>query len=301
MKTFPFYPKRKSTQLDGLWDFTFIGTDMDLELLVIDNIVYDDSLPVPSAFDAFPAYSGWRGTAAYRTFLKMTPGVSGLLEFQSVGIWCAIYVDGKRIMTHHPAYVPFTCEIPADAELCEREIVVVVDNRYDEERAPLQENIFDFYNYGGILRSVTAFELPDCYIKFCHVTPLDIATGEVSIKLYLDGLIPESVDLELTFDAAETMECSSQPVIDGTVSLKVPVPSARVWSPEAPNLHILRVAIDDDDIMAVTSSPASGPISSRNSTPFETAPIGLIRSWQILEAISSRIFTSGTVVMILSL
>ncbi len=248
MLTYPYHCDRVTTSLDSLWDFKFLGTNIDLNTIEPDKIEYDDKLPVPSAFDAFPAYSGLRGTAAYRTELKISPGTPGMIEFQSVGIYCMVCVDGQLVKTHHPPYIPFTCEIPA-ADNALREIVVIVDNRYDAERAPLQENIFDFYNYGGILRSVSAFELPACYIESCHVTPIDINAGEVEIKVILNGSVPNITDLELTFDDKRPELYPEQKVEQKTVYIKTQVPDAKIWSPDSPALHRLQVQTGQDDIV----------------------------------------------------
>lgn len=249
MKAYPYFVKRKTVELDGLWDFSFLGEDVDLEKIDVSGISYDSRLPVPSAFDAFPAYAGKRGTVAYRTSVEIAPGKRGMVKFQSVGIYCQIYIDGKLVRTHHPAYVPFTCDMPADSERKTREIVALVDNRYDPVRALLQENIFDFYNYGGIMRSVTAFELPECHIEFCHVTPVDIARGVVSVKVRLGGKMPASLDLTATFDGSHRHDLPGLGVVNGEVDFNLTVPEAKIWSPENPVLHTLALESADDDMI----------------------------------------------------
>lgn len=248
MKAYPFYGKRKVIDLDGIWDFTFLG-DVDIDSTQADTIKYDDKICVPSAFDAMPKYAGKRGLAVYRTYVDIQPGKTGQIYFQSVGMWCRIFIDRKAQLDHQPAYTAFNCDIPK-SEKSKREVIVFVDNRYDPERCPLQENFFDFYNYGGIFRTVTAYELPECSIQYCHITPTSAEKGEVSIKLKLNGQVPDKISLSLEFDKGETEEQAECPVEDGWVSLQKTVPNPKLWSPETPNLHTLKVAVAEDAIIS---------------------------------------------------
>lgn len=248
MKAYPLFEQRKIIDLDGIWDFTFLG-DVDIESTKPEEIEYNDKLCVPSAFDAMPKYANKRGLAVYRTYVDIIPGKAGQIYFQSVGMWCRIFIDGEAQLDHHPAYTAFSCDIPK-SEKSYREIVVYVDNRYNLERSPLQENFFDFYNYGGIFRSVTAYELPDCFIQYCHITRTNAEKGEVTIKVKLNGMVPDKVDLTLEFDEGKTETCSDCVVEDGGVTIKTTVPNPKLWDPENPNLHILKVSIADDAIIS---------------------------------------------------
>ena len=240
MHAYPHCFRRRTIELDGLWDFCFLGESVDLDRLDPAGLVYDTRMPVPSAFDAFPAYAGKRGTVAYRTVFDIAPGCGGMVEFQSVGLYCRVYVDGTLLLEHHPAYVRFTCPLPPAAHR-QRELAVVVDNRFDPVRAPLQESFFDFYNYGGILRSVTAFELAECYIEYCHVTPKDIGRGVISVCVGLAGKLPSGVDLAVVIDGEHRSELTSLAVAGRCVRFELTVPKPTLWSPAAPALHTLAV------------------------------------------------------------
>ena len=56
MKAYPLFEKRKIHDLNRIWDFKFTE-EMPADIAALN---YDDRLPVPSAFDAFPAYAGKR-------------------------------------------------------------------------------------------------------------------------------------------------------------------------------------------------------------------------------------------------
>lgn len=64
-KTYPRFIKRKVNILDGFWDFSFLGKNVDLANLPLD-FNFDQIMPVPGVFDASPAFAGKRGTVVYR-------------------------------------------------------------------------------------------------------------------------------------------------------------------------------------------------------------------------------------------
>lgn len=248
MNAYPRFKRRKTFCLDGLWEFSFLGDGVDLDLLDVNGICFEDRLPVPSAFDAYPSYAGKRGTAVYRTAFDFPVDCGGMIEFLSAGSYCQIYLDGQQVCVHHPSYVRFTVPVPP-SQRPRRELLVVIDNRFDPKRAPLQESFFDFYNYGGILRSVTVHELPKTFLEYCHVIPRDIVTGDVEVTVHLGGQLPVAIDLNILIDGGNAMSFENLPVEDGAarVSLRLPHPST--WSPEAPNLHTLAVDTGQDDMI----------------------------------------------------
>lgn len=229
--------------LDGVWDFAFLGAqdaaDVDLAVPTWDR------LPVPSAYDAYPAYAGLRGLAVYRRRVDVTPGTAGRLAFGAVGFWCRVSVDGVVVGEHSGAYSPFTVDVPA-ADARSREVTVLVDNRFDDERSPLHEPYYDFYQYGGIYRSVEWHELPGPYIESVVVRATNPAAGAVALSVVLVGAPDGPVELEVAFDGGEPVVHTVE-VKDGIATIDAAVPSPRVWSPSAPALHHVRVTYEDDD------------------------------------------------------
>jgi beta-glucuronidase len=247
MKTYPFYPRRKTTDLNGLWDFTFPGKDAALESLDVTKLSFNGRMPVPSAFDAYPGYAGKRGVAVYRTRLDITPGARAAIDFQSAGMRCRIYIDGVPVMSHHPSYVNFVCDVPR-SQSRSRELAVAVDNRFDTERNPLQESYFDFYQYGGIFRGVTLFELPETFIAGCRVTPADIKSGVINVCVSLGGDIPDKADFTVSAGEKYHFELKDITVKDSRASFSLALPGAALWSPESPALHTLSVRHGSDEI-----------------------------------------------------
>jgi len=233
---FPQFPRRKVTELDGLWDFVFLG-GAALAALHVKELIYLDRLPVPSAFDAYPRYAGKRGVAVYRTTFAMPPGSSGEIEFEAAGPFCQIYLDGEPVMSHQPNYTRFVVPLAASGQ-GEHELAVAVDNRFDRQQSPLVDPSFDFYNYGGIIRSVRVHELPPSAITSCRVTPLDLA-GNIEVAVKSAG--PER-PMTAMIDGIGLGE-----VAGPCFRLKVPQPA--LWSHRSPNLHLLTLDNGNDAIV----------------------------------------------------
>ncbi|MEI8312165.1 MAG: sugar-binding domain-containing protein, partial [Verrucomicrobiota bacterium] len=137
---------------EGLWDFAFLG-NIPLETADPSGADFSEKMPVPGSFDALPAYAGKLGVAVYRKQFHVPSGRRARLEFGAVSRWSRVYVDQQPLVENACAYAPFEVDLPV-ADHAQREIVVMVDNRFDFERAPLNLDYVDYYQYGGIIRNV---------------------------------------------------------------------------------------------------------------------------------------------------
>lgn len=245
---FPRFDRRPSAILDGLWDFAFLGTDVNLRSEYQDLVPdrFAERAPVPGCFDTLPQYAGVRGTACYRTLISIVPRATGLLRFGGNGLWVRVYLDGDSVFEGSEPYSPIDVELPA-ADHSERELVVLVDNRFDPERVPLFEPFFDFYAYGGIFRSVELQEVPHRYIRRLEVTPLDVEHGKVRLNLYTSLPEPGSLSATLSFDGGDAHQVTLEPGADCHIA-EINVPEPRPWSPADPQLHRVRLDLGDDSI-----------------------------------------------------
>jgi beta-glucuronidase len=243
MKAYPHFNKRKTHDLNGIWDFKFMES-IGIDELIPGSVHYDDRLPVPSAFDAFPTYAGKRGLGIYRCQVEMTPKRESVLKFGGVGMSCKVYVDGALLGSHSGTYAPFDLKVPA-ASRADREIVVVTDNRYDFERCPLHENYHDFYNYGGIIRQVWLEELPVNPLLRVFVVTEDLATGKIRVKVEFDGA---PAPLTYSIDGGGCQAAKLEKQAGNTAEFTALVSNPTLWSVETPNLHLITVDSGADAI-----------------------------------------------------
>ena len=248
MSFYPSYQHRQVVSLDGLWQFSFLGTEVDLDGVNLNSIPFDTTMPVPQAFDAMPGFQGQRGTCAYRTSLRVTPGCRSQIRFGGLGLWARVVVDGVALADWALPYSPFTVDLPpSDHE--QRTLVVLIDNRLDPKRVPLVAPHFDFYLYGGLWRSVTLHQFSHAYhIERIQIDATSIETGIAQVKLHLAGTVPDQIDLSIAHETGDTVTVFSElTVLDSVVSVSIPVSQHRCWSPETPHLHTLHFRLKEGE------------------------------------------------------
>jgi beta-glucuronidase len=231
-------------QLDGMWDFVFLG-DVSPDSVDPASLTFDDRLPVPSAFDAFPAYAGRRGVGVYRLMVRCTPQTAGRLFFGAVSFWGRVFVDGRPVGEHSGGYTGFWLDAPA-TEHSVRELVVVTDNRFDAERAPLHEPYYDFYQYGGLLRTVEWHEVPDSYLQSAVARTVETESGRLTLHLTFGGSALAAAQVTVALDDGPSVPFDLA-VRDGEADLALTVPDPQPWSPATPALHRLTIGYGQDD------------------------------------------------------
>lgn len=233
--------------LNGLWNFRYLGP-IDLNSFQPAPVLPGEKMPVPSAFDAMPSHVHKRGAAVYSTTITIPAGQPARLEFGAVSMWCRIFVDGRLLHENACGYAPFVVDIEA-APHEQRELVVLVDNRFDFTRVPMHEDYFDFYQYGGILRPVTLRLLPrnGPFVDSLRLTPTEnYRQGEISLAVVLHGDVSATVPLHIQIDGNAPLSFPAVPVEKNSAHLRLNVPSPQIWSPATPQLHTLRVTISAD-------------------------------------------------------
>ncbi|AHF91981.1 beta-galactosidase [Opitutaceae bacterium TAV5] len=243
---------RPVSSLNGLREFAFLGAiDPGSFSPSSAPAIAFEKAPVPSAFDALPAHAGKRGAAVYRMRFSVPAGRRARLEFGAVSMWCRVWIDGTLAAEHACGYAPFTVEVPARRDATERELVVLADNRYDFERVPMHEEYFDFYQYGGILREVALHVLPEgdgAFIDHLQtIVGAGYAEGRFRLNVHLAGGKTGSVALVTQIDGEPANTHKAVPVKDAVATLDLVVKAPRVWSPESPQLHTVRVTLVNDN------------------------------------------------------
>ena len=238
---------RAVTPLDGVWDFAFLG-DADPDGVDPAAIDFADRMAVPGCFDATPAYAARRGLVAYRTRLHLADATPHRLVFNAVHHWCRVYLGGRMLREHAGGFTRFSADLVGQAP-GEADLVVLVDNRFDDGRSPLHREYFDWYHYGGITRPVELHRLGRLWIDDLRVTTEDVATPTIRVVLDYRAVDPPG-------RTRLAIHCDGRAVLEETVDLAgesgrlervLELPGAALWSPAAPHLHLLWVRLGDDD------------------------------------------------------
>ncbi|MBO5803336.1 MAG: hypothetical protein J6R64_06305, partial [Lentisphaeria bacterium] len=250
MKAYPYYPQRKSFDLDGLHDFAWLGDTVTLAAFSPENVTaYNEKAAVPGVFDLCSDHYGQRGLAVYRFPLYDLPENRTLrLKIGGLGLAGRVFYDGTEIARSLAPYAPVTADFNSGCGKS-HELIIAVDNRFNAQTPyDFFKAYYDFYGFGGIYRSVSLEVLPETdRLERVQVTTLDLNTGKVALKILTNSTKSE-LSCRITFDHGKE-KALTLPCENGVAEWITNVPDFRIWSPEDPALHTVTVALEDDSIV----------------------------------------------------
>ena len=107
----------------------------------------------------------YEGTVWYRNRFPYTPkeGKRTFVYFGAANYQTVVGLNGKKIGRHTGGFTPFNFEMTGKLVDGENSLVVKVDNKRHREDVPTINS--DWWNYGGITRSVFIVETPMTFIR----------------------------------------------------------------------------------------------------------------------------------------
>ncbi|MDF1569237.1 MAG: glycoside hydrolase family 2 TIM barrel-domain containing protein, partial [Spirochaetaceae bacterium] len=250
---------RQRESLDGFWKFSPDPYDTCLRARWWAEETHDESgrrypwdydyadwetVTVPSCWNMISEkYFLYEGPAVYtRSFTFRTdPNMRTWLRFGAAYHDIAVFLNRKFIGFHEGGDTPFNWEITDDIEV-ENIIVCVVNNARRQDRIPT--DVTDWFNYGGLYRSVDLLSLPRTFLKDWQIYLLP-NSGFEKIRAIVDvdgpGVdfarleIPElGIDIEIKLTEGH-----------GEITINA-VPE--LWCPENPRLYHVILSAGDDTV-----------------------------------------------------
>ncbi|MDO4283696.1 MAG: glycoside hydrolase family 2 TIM barrel-domain containing protein [Eubacteriales bacterium] len=239
LRMFDTHQIRKTRELSGrLWDVTLLSGDREGE---------KRKVMVPGCLEALPGLGNYRGWSAYET--TFSAGGNVRLECKGVSHFARVYVDGEEVTRHYNSYTPFSVCL-RNLEDGEHTLRILVDNEFREEYALDMPN--DYMSYGGISRGVALESVPDCYIRWMHVTPLR-AEGEdwiADVKVLCENLSDQTqraaVRLRIAGEETEKQEREMKP---GETLFSFPelrIHGVQTWDMEHPALYLAQAVLEQN-------------------------------------------------------
>ena len=209
------------TNLDGIWEFAWTKE-------VSEEAVYDSFAAVPGCFDAEGLRFNQRGIGHYRRSVTLS-GAKQRLKIASFGLHAVVLLDGEVLAESFFAWSPLKVDLP-EGRAGEHLLEIRVDNFIKGH--PLFIDRYDFYGFGGIYDHVTLEDVAEGEIVSLKITPLDYTTGEILLNVQ-----SSASTLHISFDN----DPATAQTFPNTGELRLKVPAFKLWSPETPFLHTIRV------------------------------------------------------------
>jgi beta-glucuronidase len=176
----------------------------------------------------------WHLTAGKRVFLHI-----GAANYRS---W--FWVNGTKVCQHEGGFTTFDCDVTAALKDGANFVVAAVDNERLPDGVPTLET--DWWNYGGLTRSVSLIEVPAAFIS--------------GYDLHLDRPTRSKIEgwVEVTGAQAGEKVTVSLPALKATVSgtvgadgraaVALAVPGMKLWAPGSPTLYAVDLKAGDDTV-----------------------------------------------------
>jgi beta-glucuronidase len=166
------------------------------------------------------------------------------LYFGAVNYKAEVYLNGKKLGVHEGGFTPFSFEITNVIKPKDNYLVVKADNTRHKDAVPTDNT--DWWNYGGITRSVTLIEEPATFIEdYCVQLKkgnLNTIAGFVKLNNAKEG---EKVTVsipELKIERVVTIDTS------GFGSFEINSKNIKYWSPQSPKLYEVFIKSKDETL-----------------------------------------------------
>ncbi len=256
---------REKTSLNGLWDMIvdplengyynhrlqpkddgyFMNAQMQSPSDLIEyNFDTSKQLMVPGDWNTqMDKLYYYEGTVWYKKDFTYTAKTdeAAFLYFEAVNYEAIVYLNGERIGKHVGGYTPFQFEVTDKLKEGNNFVVVKVDNKRKRENVPTVNQ--DWWNYGGITRSVHLITVPKSHINDYSVQlPKGVTnaiTGWVSVANGKDG---DAVSIAIP----ELKKTVNTVLKNGKAEFSIKA-KPKLWSPTSPKTYevVLKTATDE--------------------------------------------------------
>lgn len=187
----------------------------------------------------------YEGTVWYRRLFdyNLPKGERLFLHFAAVNYEAIVFLNGQQLGIHKGGYTPFNFEITDMVKQGKNSLVVKVDNRRDRSAVPT--NNFDWWNYGGITRSVTLIQTPANFIRD-YLFQLKKGTSN-TIAGWVQ-MSNETKNEKITINVPELKKSLTLTTDGNGYAAFEFVATPVLWSPERPKLYAVEFSTANNKV-----------------------------------------------------
>jgi beta-glucuronidase len=208
-----------------------------------DHIEYDFdksfSLNVPGDWNTQkPELFFYEGTVWYKKSFdySLNPNSRQFIYFGAVNYQAIVYLNGEKVGEHQGGFTPFNIEVTGKLKNKGNFIVVKADNRRSHEFVPTVNT--DWWNYGGITRSVCIVEEPETFIQDYYIQLSKGSKTEIAGYVLVNGK-PKNIAVKISIPE---LSVNKEVMIDKDGYGRFAINTNPVlWSPENPKLYEVQI------------------------------------------------------------
>ncbi len=187
----------------------------------------------------------YEGTVWYKKSFDyvLKKGARLFIRFGAVNYDAIVYINGKKLGEHVGGFTPFNFEITDKVKNGDNFIVVKVDNKRRRDGVPTINT--DWWNYGGITRSVELVEVPETFVRDYFIQLAKGLTDEIHGWIQLDGK-SFSQDVQIRIPEADIdkpVKTDKSGYAAFTIKSKF-----TLWSPDNPKLYDVTIFSQTDTL-----------------------------------------------------
>ena len=187
----------------------------------------------------------YEGAVWYRTKFDAKPrrGRRYFIYFGAANYQTIVGLNGRRIGNHEGGFTPFNFEVTDRLKEGTNSLVVNVDNTRRMDGVPTVNS--DWWNYGGLTRSIYLVETPETFIREYSVQLKKGATDVIEGWVRLDG--PDAAS-KVTVSIPE-LKVSKTVIADASGLARFEMEAKPIlWCPENPKLYEVELSSGMDAI-----------------------------------------------------
>ncbi|HEX3079829.1 MAG TPA: glycoside hydrolase family 2 TIM barrel-domain containing protein, partial [Puia sp.] len=250
-------------------------------------------LRLPGDFNTqMPELTYTEGTIWYKKAFaySMNPDKRLFLHFGAVNYLAEVYLNGKKLGSHEGGFTPFQFEITKDIHTGENSVVVKVNNQRLKNGLPGLG--FDWFNYGGITRSVQLIETASTFIEDYFIQLKKHSNAEVLGWIKINGNHgSQNIRIQIPELKVNYSTRSDQ---DGLAAVHFQA-AFKLWSPQTPKLYKVIIQSDTDTVtddigfrnieVRGTKILLNGkPVFLKGVNIHEESPFKAARAWSVKDA-----------------